>query len=307
MQITGVMSTNDTQERKRQSRHNAIADICKMLHNNGSTLGDIDINNAKEQIERYKSEYFRWSYSEISNFIFALEDPGNILTNVEKLQEHLEIADADCELIAFIDKLWDHFSLAQQQKTAFRVNEKELDEAVVKRVKPEVAKMENEVRKELVSLIAIFTALSFVIFGGISSLDNIFDGARSFPILQVLIIGCVWGVCIFNIIFVFVYFVSKLTKLELSSTDDRTARLSRKYPAWVWGNYALLFILAVTSLMYFVDYSNSGGWLINLFRNYSVWAFVAGMVLIILLFGLWAMNILGLGIFKDKKSKIKKL
>ena len=98
-----------------------------------------------------------------------------------------------------------------------------------------------------------------------------------------------------------------ITKLELSSTDDRTARLSRKYPAWVWGNYALLFILAVTSLMYFVDYSNSGGWLINLFRNYSVWAFVAGMVLIILLFGLWAMNILGLGIFKDKKSKIKKL
>ena len=307
MQIAKAVSVNDTQESKRQSRHNAIVDICEMLHNNGSTLADKEINDAKEQIERYKSEYFRWSYSEISNYIFALEDPGNILTNVEKLQEHLECVDVDSELIAFIDKLWDHFSLAQQQQTAFMAKETNLNSIVENRVKTEVARMENEMRKELVSLIAIFTALSFVIFGGISSLDNIFDGARSFPILQVLIIGCVWGICIFNIIFVFIYFVSKLTKLELSSANDRTARLSRKYPAWIWGNYALLFILAVTSLMYFVDYSNSGGWLISLFRNYSVWSFVVGLALIILLFGLWAMNMLGLGIFKDKKSKNKKL
>ena len=57
------------------------------------------------------------------------------------------------------------------------------------------AKISKEMNVQLISLVAIFTALSFLVFGGISSLDNIFDGAKNIPILKLIVVGSIWGLC----------------------------------------------------------------------------------------------------------------
>mgnify|MGYP007007140284 CR=1 FL=1 len=41
-------------------------------------------------------------------------------------------------------------------------------------------RLTKEMNMQLISLIAIFTALSFIVFGGISSLDNIFFGSERY-------------------------------------------------------------------------------------------------------------------------------
>lgn len=247
--------------------------------------------NVYNQIKEYKEKHIRWFYSDISNFIFGLDNPGGFLSNIEELQDYadnfykfsactVEEQNTAKDLVDFIDKLWDHASLAQQQKAAFLVNKKDLSDTVVEKLKPEVNKMENGIRKELISLIGIFTALSFLVFGGISSLDNIFDGAKSIPILQVLIIGSIWGLCMFNLIFVFVFFIAKLTDLQLSSVSDKKAKFSQRYPEWAWGNLIMCTLLAIVSWLYFIDYSNTGSWLIVLARHNPALISIAGIILV---------------------------
>ena len=76
-------------------------------------------------------------------------------------------------------------------------------------------RLTKEMNTQLISLIAIFTALSFIVFGGISSLDNIFDGVKDIPVTKLMIVGSIWCFCIMNLVFVFMFFVGKLTHLEI--------------------------------------------------------------------------------------------
>lgn len=50
-------------------------------------------------------------------------------------------------------------------------------------------RLSKEMNGQLISLVSIFTALSFLIFGGISSLDNIFVGAKDIPVTKLMIVG----------------------------------------------------------------------------------------------------------------------
>ena len=83
---------------------------------------------------------------------------------------------------------------------------------------------------QFISLIAIFTALSFIVFGGITALDNIFNGMKNFPIFSLLILGSLWGLLICNLVFVFIFFISKLTKLSIKSSEAKIASYVEKYP-----------------------------------------------------------------------------
>ena len=65
----------------------------------------------------------------------------------------------------------------------------------------------KEMNEQLITLVSIFTALAFLLFGGISSLDNIFSGIDKTSILKLLMIGCIWGICLVNLIFVFLLFL----------------------------------------------------------------------------------------------------
>lgn len=282
-----------------QNRHNSIKDICEVLScDTTKFLPELVVETAYDKIKEYKDTYFRWAYSDISNYLFAADEEtaGKIISNIDSLRNYAYMRTSqvdpnivskreNIELAQFIDKLWDHSNLAKNQKTAFSQKTDDIQNIVDDKITPRVNELENGLRKELISLIAIFTALSFVVFGGISALDNIFEGATSFPILQVLIIGCIWGLCILNLVFVFVFFVSKLTKLSICSTDDMDATLSQKYPFWIWSNFGILLILAIVLLVYFIDYSDSGYWLISWANHRPGLTLLLGLILIALIFG----------------------
>lgn len=55
----------------------------------------------------------------------------------------------------------------------------DLEHEVESILAPKISEITKEMTQQLVGLIGIFTALSFIVFGGISSLDSIFGAVRN--------------------------------------------------------------------------------------------------------------------------------
>lgn len=281
------------------NRHKAIAEICISLT---ASLEESDYREIYYLAKDYFAQYRRWSYSDVTNYIFDKSD-ADIDVFLNNLNELLEYARNETRIAQHmnekeyddakaleltLDKFWDHSNLAQRQKTLLYISDENFSKKFDECAEPYSVKLAKELNQELISLVSIFTALSFLVFGGISSLDNIFAAVGAVPIIELIIVGCIWSFCILNLVFAFVYLVSKLTKLPIRVIDDPKASLAQKYPFWVWSNYFLLLIFAVFCWLYYIDYSNSGSWLLTLSRQNSVGSSIIGSAIILLPFGVIA-------------------
>lgn len=293
-----IKTTNDPNEH----RQIVIRNICSKL-----TVLKFDKQQVYEDIKSYLCEHKRWLYSVISNYLFSLDakDRTTYISNLNTLLEYLNELQDEQNLTtkACIEKLWDHSNLAIAQVEQLHDSEDTFSDRFEKNLIPFKSEFTHEMNMQFISLIAIFTALSFIVFGGISSLDNIFNGAKDFPILILMIIGSIWSLFICNLVFVFMLFISKFTKLSMKATEREDASLSEKYPFIIWCNYIFLLILSVASWLHYVDYSNSGGWLLNLSKSQPIISWVIGIGMITSVFGVLAWLILKHPKKMDKISK----
>ena len=116
-------------------------------------------------------------------------------------------------------KFFDHCSLAIAQRRIYNQSDdmsKERTEKIVKQQMQEaidkrVLEYEKNITGQLIGLISIFTALSFVIFGGINVLESLVDNISNAPIGKLLFLAAIWFICMFNVLFVFVKFIAALT------------------------------------------------------------------------------------------------
>lgn len=108
---------------------------------------------------------------------------------------------------------------------------------------------------QLLTMVSIFTALAFLVFGSISSLGSIFSNLE-IPLLKVIIVGCVWGLCILNLIFVFLFCVGKMTGLNFKSNLEPDANIIQKYPIVWWSDLIILTILAGSLWTYYIRKEN---------------------------------------------------
>ena len=123
-------------------------------------------------------------------------------------------------------KFFDHCSLAIAQRRIYnqsddmskerteKIVHQQMQEAIDKRV----LEYEKNITGQLIGLISIFTALSFVIFGGINVLESLVDNISNTTSGKLLFLADIWFICMFNILFVFVKFIAALTgkKIEKS-------------------------------------------------------------------------------------------
>ena len=94
-------------------------------------------------------------------------------------------------------------------------------------------------------MVSIFTALAFLVFGGVSSLGSIFSN-HELPLLKVIIIGCVWGLGLINLIFVFLFCIGKMTGIPFQSGRAPDANIFQKYPIVWWSDLIIIVILSGT-------------------------------------------------------------
>lgn len=287
---------NNVQVRDLQGWTDGIKAICKEL------VVSSDCFSAEKtytSVETFVLTHKRWLYSIVSSFLFdcSEQDVSTFISNLDGLRDYAYLQVANCSLddeaqidqckkyATAIDKLWDHSNLAQTQNQALHDSDETFKARFDKNLIPFKSEFTHEMNMQFISLIAIFTALSFLVFGGISSLDNVFADVGHVPVLDLIIVGSIWSLCITNLVFVFIFLVAKMTKLNIKSSEREGATLSQRYPFFVWSNFVLVLILTVSCWLYFVDYANAGSWLLIFSRNNGLISTVGGIAIISIAFG----------------------
>ena len=276
-----------------QKMEKEMDEICKMLSEETKSFKAEDFF---ARINKYVVNNERLLYTHITNYIFLLSEEqfGILQSNLDSVIQYMgtmemngnapENEDADAErerTQKTIIKIWDHVNLARKQYILFCHKDEDYEKIVDEKMEMAEAKISKEMNIQLISLVAIFTALSFLVFGGISSLDNIFSGVQDIPIIKLLIIGCIWCFCIMNLIFTFMFFVARITKLSVRSTDDVNANIIKKYPLVWWSNYVIISVLCLGCWLFFVYTRGYDKQIDSFIRRYDTCFVVVGTIAIV--------------------------
>ena len=284
---------------------------------------DFDVKQAFDQLKCYISKHGRILYAPISNEIYRCYDEnsyddamriiGTVISNIEKLVAYTETSDFQTrrnqtkkpESIQCLEdtqkailKIWDHVNLAQQQYNVLKQSDDEYKEKFEKLISSYKEDMTKDMSNQLLTMVSIFTALAFLVFGGISSLDNIFS-VHGIPLLKLMCVGAVWGLCILNLIFVFLFCVGKMTKLNFKSTEEPEANIFQKYPVIWWTDLMLIAILLLCLWTYYIQQYRIADWLTSICASNQELATLIGFVAIALIIG-------GACFWLAKKTSVKK-
>lgn len=288
-----------------------ITNLCENLMERRGSIGDGEYEKEfLEDIVSYIKNYDRIIYTEISNSVFGLYDSGtspktaeekigNMQTNISKVvdfaygDEYSEIIERQnntqkeffkkAKVIAL--KIQDHINLAQQQCNSLKQTDEEYKEKFEKNIADFKEDLTKEMNAQLITLVSIFTALAFLLFGGISSLDNIFTGINTTSLLKLMMIGCVWGICLVNLVFVFLFCVSKMTKLPFASSGNQESTIFQKYPVFWWTNYIIVSIFTVTAFLYYMIKNGFMDWLTAVVQGIpGAFFFIIASLLFIIIF-----------------------
>lgn len=137
----------------------------------------------------------------------------------------------------------------------------ELDKTVEK-TKLEIQESKSSIYKEILSIVGIFTAISFGAFGGMSVLNTLFGnvGNEGVELDELIILGCIASVCVLTLVYIFINYLSKMTGLKIECSNESS--FSKKHPVLVY-SYRFLFGLLFLALIAHIINSNKETW--NLF------------------------------------------
>lgn len=263
-------------------------------------------------LNSYVYKYKRILYSNVSSIIFNLKNETNtkkdsnndslstVTSNLQSLFDYCnddecisrikaEIPESEQDSIEYtiraVWKLWDHVNLAQRQYEDLRQTDEEYDNKFKNRISSFKTEITKEMNAQLITMVGIFTALAFILFGGISSLHNLFAGIKEANLFPAIIIGCIWGLAILNVTFVFLFSVGKMTNLSFKSTHNTKATFWQRYPVVVWTDFLLVFIMVISLWTNYCLNRKGLFWLDQLIANSSTFTSLGGYVILLTLFG----------------------
>lgn len=261
--------------------------LCRDLEGSSEFFDDAMKSEWIKTLSSYiGNDHKRLAYSHVSQWIFSIfqenqfsrnqknDDIGRILTNLGGILNYLEkteeIENAE-ELLGITRKLKDHINLANYQCSLFassievfnsqmetRITEKE------KKLRAEqkelIAAETKELTSQLVGLIAVFTALSFIVFGGITSLESLVQnlGAVEESVLPVVILAIAWAFCLMNLVFGFMYFVLHIIRRDVEHNKKQSMNFVQKYPVVVLVNYVLFVCLLIFGGIWYAERNGVG-------------------------------------------------
>ena len=256
----------------------------------------------------YYRKYDRVLYSSFSEIIYSLvEDDYQtktmIETNIKALigfsldNEKLEIIKGKPYLCSDKEiektkkaayKIWDFTSLSSHQKAEWTKNDRDLSTKVKQTIDIE----SKSLNSQLITMVSIFTALSFLVNGGLAIAQVSFDDKM--PLSKIMCIIFSMGLIFVNMIFVFLFCTSKMTHLKFKSSPRPDANYFQRYPVVAWANYILTTCLAISLMGYYFTVHQS-------FANICIGAVIAAFMLCLLL--LVALGKLLISWSKDKDPR----
>jgi len=268
--------------------------LCKELSRSVAN-GKFDSMHWLGELRKYISKNDnRLLYSDISNYIFNLSDE-EFTTFTTNLDSVLNAAAAlrgtnveqDKNLYKTLLKFFDHVNLAHRQNSMFSNKQQDIDNEIERLLGPKIQDITKDMTSQLVGLVSIFTALSFLIFGGISSLQNTFNSLSAAAnaqnsILPTLIVTLAWAFCLMNLLFGFMYFVLRIVKPPVSQIQTN---IVQRYPVVFLCDYVLLLLFVVLCGSWFAERNGVGQTVFSFFVcDHREITFIFAIVLIAVFF-----------------------
>lgn len=255
-------------------------------------------DEAFKMLSQYISLYERIMYSTVSVIIYEITNKdyksnsqdifGSMLTNAEALLDYAEGQKYKSEKDIIFKtkraawKIYDHINLAHTQYGELRQSEAEYEERFKKAIEPVQKEITKDMNSQLLAMVGIFTALAFVLFGGISSLENVLSGLKDTHLLRLLIVGCGWGLGIADVMFVLLYCIGEMTKLNLKSSLAPDATFIQKYPVVCWVNFILGSLLSIFMWLYYCVNRNGSTLLDRIIKSNPTGSSIIGVVAIVI-------------------------
>lgn len=198
------------------------------------------------------------SYSVIANYIYDndIEDI-DVENNCSELSNVLG-SDFKKE---FIEKTTEYIKLAYAQKRFIVSNYSKLDEHFstmedrIKDFEDKLNQFEHNLGKiyaEFVTLLGIFTAIAFSIFGGLQIVSSLFSKLEfSKPVETLgftLINGAIISIIIYGIIVVLFEGIFKLTRISYNASENNYP-INGKLKIWILSVSAVLFIAGICLIL----------------------------------------------------------
>lgn len=257
-------------------------------------------NDAYNYIFTYLNRHRRVLYSAISDYIFLMlknnkDDKrfDSIISNLDMLLRYSKEENSknnttnqnqalDSTSLVIL-KIWDHVNLANRQFYSLWETDDEYDKRFSDRI-PEIQnRIMSEMTGQLLTLVGIFTALAFLIFGSITSLESILDNLGETSLLKVLTSGCLWGLCILNLLFVFLFCIKKLTKTNNYIKPKVRENVFQKYSIVCWSNFIIIALMLLFGWAYIARQCGLDGWIVDIFNNHPIISFFAGTAIIVII------------------------
>lgn len=173
----------------------------------------------------------------------------DLVRHVHKILDHINLEVArfsyllngpEAQIEAFGNKL-----MVEQDK--FEIKIKEFDTQMEK-----VAGEAREVQTQFVSILGVFAAIIVSFSGGMAFMGSILSGLKDVSTLKAVTLALVCGLILFNLIFMMMYFVGKLTGRNIYAKDPQKVvyvnccgltLIRKKLPYVFWMNFFLLLAL----------------------------------------------------------------
>ena len=126
-----------------------------------------------------------------------------------------------------------------------KLTDREYRDKFEKQIYPVKTNLSKEINAQMLTMLGIFTALAFLVFGSISSLDGIFD-KNELPLFKTFSVATVWGICISNMIFVFLHCAGRMSNLSFSSDGE--------FKIVKWTNSILFSLLLISLIAYLIEF-----------------------------------------------------
>lgn len=298
---------------------NALWNLCDQL-DHSTDVAEMNCAVWADALKKYIVERDdRIYYSAISNYVFQMNEERfpDFLSNMDKVvgyaekNLHRSEEQVDKDTYRTIIKFYDHINLAHQQQVTFSNKKEDLREDVKnevhKTLDPKISEITKDMTSQLVGLISIFTALSFIVFGGISSLENMVTSLEGTldkydSVLPILILAMAWAFCMMNLLFGFMYFVIRITNLQ-KPVDENAKNVVQRYPVVFLCDYVIMALLILFSGMWFAKKAKVGSGFYKLWvSDHPNITFIVAILVFVVVFAILGIILLNLYRRKDSKN-----
>lgn len=205
---------------------------------------EFNIDDFEKLLDDYLTKYSRILYSSFTAYIYRLKSEkkdkeidnmsGNLVSIISSFNVEEKIKDRQKILL----KLYDHISLATRQASTMEVTKEKVDPYILKatetiksqlenlnqdmiaykeRMRADIEAQKDSLMSQMIAIVAIFVGISFVMFGGMSLINDLFthvDG-QPVPLVELICLGCLIGIVMIVVMYCFVMFILSITRNKM--------------------------------------------------------------------------------------------